>query len=130
MLRDMDRPKKIDIDRDFSWVVRSLGLSGTGDTDTIKYKILRNAIEDIAKDGSSTSERISGNLGLSVQRVNYHLRPMIDSGFLYRDKRRIYVRKGSIASAVEEIRKDANRMLDDVERIARQLDEGMGLRNR
>lgn len=45
-------------------------------------------------------------------------------------KRLIYLRGGSLKAAVREMRKDSERILDELENIAEEIDLMMGLKNR
>lgn len=67
---------------------------------------------------------------MKISRVNHHLRNLNDSGLLYRKKRLIYLRGGSLKAAVKEMRKDSERILDELESIAEEIDSIMGLKNR
>lgn len=69
-------------------------------------------------------------MALETQKVNYHPRTLIESGFLCREKRLILIRQGSVKAAVEEMRKDANRILDSLSSIAEEIDKNLGLKNR
>jgi predicted transcriptional regulator len=92
--------------------------------------ILTGILKEISLNGSTSTESISKKLGLEVQRVNYHLRYLIDLGLLYRSKRRIFIREGSISSAIEEIRDDVNRIFDCIAKIGEDIDKKLGFENR
>ncbi|RLE46017.1 ArsR family transcriptional regulator [Candidatus Woesearchaeota archaeon] len=130
ILRDLEKPKEVDVIKDIEWLGDSFGFCSGRDTERIASKVFQAILKDAAFKGATSSELISKSLNLAVQRVNYHLRSLIDSGFLYREKRRIFIRQGSIKSAVEEIRKDANRIFDNLSLIAEQIDNALGLKNR
>jgi len=130
ILRNLQRPKEINTQEDIEWLGNSFGFSAGRDTERITTRVLQNVLREVAEKGSTSSEHISEGLDLSVQRVNYHLRTLIHSGFLYREKKLIFLRQGSIKSAVEEMRKDANRIFDNLSRIAEEIDESLGFRNR
>ncbi len=126
-IRNLPKPREISIIKDISWISNSLGLTEGRDTEKITEKIILTAIEEIARRGITNSQRISENLNISIQRTNYHLRSLIQTGLLTREKRRIEIRQGSVKAAIEEIRKDANRILDEVSAIAEEIDERLGL---
>ena len=130
ILRDLQRPKDIEVTNDIEWLGNSFGFSTGRDTQRVTAQILQNVLEKVSDNGSTSTEKISNKLEMSVQKVNYHLRTLLDSGFLYREKRLIFVRQGSVKSAVEEIRQDANRIFDNLSRIAGEIDKALGFRNR
>ncbi|MEM4260147.1 MAG: winged helix-turn-helix transcriptional regulator [Candidatus Woesearchaeota archaeon] len=130
ILRELQKPQIINLYNDIDWLGESFGFSTGRDTDRITAKILQNILEEISKEGSTSTEQLSKNMDVEVQRVNYHLRTLIDSGFICREKRLIFLRQGSVKSAVEEIRKDANRIFDNLSLIAEEIDRNLGLKNR
>lgn len=130
ILKDLQKPKNVSLNEDIGWLGDSFGFSCGRDVDKITSQILRSILHEVASEGSTSTEKISDNLGLEVQKVNYHLRTLVDSGFLYREKRLIFVRQGSVKAAVEEMRKDANRIFDDLSIIAKEIDKELGLKNR
>lgn len=130
ILRDLQRPKEIDVTDDIEWLGNSFGFSAGRDTERVTAQILQSVLQDVASNGSTSTENIAEDLDLSIQRVNYHLRTLMDAGFLFREKRLIFVRQGSVKSAVEEMRRDANRIFDNLSRIGEEIDEALGFRNR
>ncbi len=130
ILRNLQRPKEIDVTDDIEWLGNSFGFSAGRDTEKITSQILRNVLQEVASEGSTSTENIAEDLDLSIQRVNYHLRTLMDAGFLFREKRLIFVRQGSVKSAVEEMRRDANRIFDNLSKIGGEIDEILGFRNR
>lgn len=130
ILKNLQRPKEVNTRRDIEWLGNSFGFCAGRDTKKITTQILQNVLEGVANQGSTSTEFISDQLNLSVQRVNYHLRTLVESGFLYREKRLIFVRQGSVKSAVEEMRKDANRIFDNLSTIAEDIDSALGFKNR
>jgi len=130
ILRELQKPQEINIYDDIDWLGESFGFSAGRDTDRITAQILQNLLEDIGKEGSTSTEKISKNMDIEIQRVNYHLRTLFDSGFICREKRLIVLRQGSVKAVVEEMRKDANRMFDNLSAIAEEIDRNLGLKNR
>ncbi|HGJ67131.1 TPA: winged helix-turn-helix transcriptional regulator [bacterium] len=130
ILRELQKPPEINLYEDINWLGESFGFSSGRDTNKITAKILQKLLQEISKDGSTSTEQLSKNMNIEVQRVNYHLRTLIDSGFICREKRLILLRQGSVKSAVEEIRKDANRIFDNLSIIAEEIDKNLGLKNR
>jgi len=130
ILRELQKPREINLHDDIDWLGESFGFSAGRDTDKITAKILQNLLEDIGKEGSTSTEQLSNNLDIEIQRVNYHLRTLVDSGFICREKRLIVLRQGSVKAAVDEMRKDASRMFDNLSVIAEEIDKSLGLKNR
>lgn len=130
ILKDLQKPKEINLNNDIDWLGESLGFNCGRDTKRITSQILRAVLHEFASDGATSTEKISDSLRLDVQKVNYHLRTLVNSGFLYREKRLIFLRRGSVKSAIEEMRKDANRIFDELSIMAEEIDKELGLKNR
>ena len=130
IIKELRRPSKVNLGEDMLWLSDSFGFSAGRDVENSAEQILRAVLQQAVATGSSSTEEISDELDFSIQKVNYHLRTLIDGGILYREKRRIYVRQGSVKAAVEEIRKDANRIFDQISEIAEEIDASLGFKNR
>jgi len=66
-------------------------------------------------------------LGINVGRVNHHLRNLSRSGVVYRQRRRVHLRGRSMRESVQELRRDADRIFDELEKVATDIDRMMGL---
>ena len=129
-LKEFEKPKKMDTVEDIRWLGNSLGLSAGRDTERMTETILLKIIREIASKGYTSTESISTSLDIPQQKINYHLKSLIDCGLFYRKKRMIYLRHGSLKSAIEEIRKDAERIFDNLSSITEEIDKRLELKNR
>ncbi|GIU69578.1 MAG: hypothetical protein KatS3mg002_0814 [Candidatus Woesearchaeota archaeon] len=130
ILRDLKKPQKVHLYDDIEWLGESFGFCEGRDIDGTMKKIIHTILDEISKKGSTSTEEISKNLNIEVQRVNYHLRTLINSGFVRREKRTIILRQESVKATIDEIRKDANRIFDNLADIAEEIDRNLGLKNR
>ncbi|MEM4268221.1 MAG: ArsR family transcriptional regulator [Candidatus Woesearchaeota archaeon] len=130
IIKEIQMPREINVYTDIDWLGESLGFFEGRDTKRITAKILQSMLKDISREGYTSSESISNNLDVAVQRVNYHLRSFLEAGFICRQKKQIILRQGSVKAAVEEMRKDANRLFDNLSMIAEEIDKNLGLKNR
>jgi len=130
ILRDLQKPRNINLNEDIEWLGNSFGFSAGRETERIMFQVLQTALQKIAGEGFTSTENISDHLDISIQRVNYHLRTLMESGFLFREKRLIFIRHGSVKAAIEEMRRDANRIFDNLSKMGGEIDEALGLRNR
>ena len=130
ILRDIERPPTVNLDKDIDWLIESFGFTTGRDTEEVTNRIVHTLLRDIAKRGFTTTEELEKSLHLANQRLNYHLRGLIGAGFIYRDKRKLYLREGSVKGAVEEMRRDANRIFDNLSKIAGEIDASLGMKSR
>ncbi|MFW6220381.1 MAG: ArsR family transcriptional regulator [Nanoarchaeota archaeon] len=130
ILKKINKPKEKKINNDIEWFCESFGFCSGRDIDKMSTQIINELINRYTKEYKISSELIAKKLNAPSPRINHHVRNLIDSGFLYREKRFLHIRGGTMKSAVEEIRKDANRIFDEIEKIAVEIDESVGLKNR
>jgi predicted transcriptional regulator len=130
LIRKLEKPKVKDVQRDIDWVVDSFGWSSGRDVESTATKIVEALLKRFADRVAVESKMIADDLDMNAHRVNHHIRNLIDAGVLYRRGREIYLRGGTVKEAVEEMRKDANRIFDEIEDIAEEIDDALGYTNR
>ncbi|KKG10906.1 hypothetical protein EO95_15990 [Methanosarcina sp. 1.H.T.1A.1] len=130
LLRNLEKPQIKSLEEDLLWFCDSFGFSSGRDTENTANRIIFSLLEKLSNDEISSSEILAEDLDMKISRINHHLRNLNDSGLLYRKKRLIYLRGGSLKAAVKEMRKDSERILDELENVAEEIDSMMGLKNR
>ncbi|MDQ1276831.1 MAG: hypothetical protein QG610_2409 [Euryarchaeota archaeon] len=130
ILRNLEKPRIKSLEEDLLWFCDSFGFSSGRDTESTANRIIFSLLERVSNDNESSSEALAEDLDMKISRINHHLRNLNESGLLYRKKRLIYLRGGSLKAAVKEMRKDSERILDELESIAEEIDLMMGLKNR
>jgi predicted transcriptional regulator len=130
ILRYLDKPHVKSLEEDLLWLCDSFGFSSGRDTENTATRIVFSLLEKLSNDEITSSEALAEDLEIKISRVNHHLRNLNDSGLLYRKKRLIYLRGGSLKAAVKEMRKDSERIFDELESIAEEIDLRVGIKNR
>jgi predicted transcriptional regulator len=130
VLINLEKPREKDPEKDLHWLCDSFGLSSGRDLENTANQIVMTLIDQIAENERVSSEMIADILGINSSRVNHHVRNLIKSGLVYRKKRLLFLRGGSLKAAVHEMRKDSDRIFDELEAIASEIDRQKGLINR
>jgi predicted transcriptional regulator len=130
ILRNIEKPHIKSLDEDLIWFCDSFGFSSGRDIEKTATKIIFSLVDKLSNDELTSSEDLAGDLNITISRVNHHIRNLNDSGLLYRKKRFLYLRGGSLKAAVKEMRKDSERIFDELENIAEEIDSIKGIRNR
>ncbi len=130
VLINLEKPREKDPEKDLHWLCDSFGLSSGRDLENTANQIVMTLIDQIAENERVSSEMIADILGINPSRVNHHVRNLIKSGLVYRKKRLLFLRGGSLKAAVHEMRKDSDRIFDELETIASEIDRQKGLINR
>ncbi|AKB82399.1 hypothetical protein MSBR3_1821 [Methanosarcina barkeri 3] len=130
ILRYLEKPHVKSMEDDLLWLCDSFGFSSGRDTENTATRIVFSLLDRLSNDEITSSEALAEDLQMKISRVNHHLRNLNDSGLLYRKKRLIYLRGGSLKAAVKEMRKDSERIFDELESIAEEIDLRAGIKNR
>ncbi len=129
-LKKINKPKKGDVEKDIDWFCDSLCLSSGRDTEFTSTKIISDILNKISEHEKVFSEEIAKDLGLKQGLVNHHLRNLIDSGIIIRKKKQIFIKGGSLKEAVIEMRRDVLSTFEDIEKMAGEIDNEIGIHNR
>lgn len=130
IIRNIEKPHIKSLEEDLLWFCDSFGFSSGRDTKNTATRIIFSLLEKLSNDEVTSSEALAEDLNIKISRVNHHLRNLNDSGLLYRKKRLIYLRGGSLKAAVKEMQKDSERIFDELENIAEEIDSTIGIKNR
>lgn len=130
ILRYLEKPHVKSLEDDLLWLCDSFGFSSGRDTENTATRIVFSLLDRLSNDEITSSEALAEDLEMKTSRVNHHLRNLNDSGLLYRKKRLVYLRGGSLKGAVKEMRKDSERIFDELESIAEEIDLMIGIKNR
>jgi len=128
-VRKLNKPQVQKLPDDIVWVCNSFGLSSGRDIHNITNELMKEIVVH-QRSPVVSSEILAEQLDISIGRVNHHLRHLINMGLVLREKRRLQLRGGSMKSAVQELRKDTMRIFDEIELIAEDIDERVGIDNR
>ncbi|HDP73439.1 MAG TPA: winged helix-turn-helix transcriptional regulator [Candidatus Woesearchaeota archaeon] len=129
-LKDMSKPAREGVTADLDWICECFGLVSGRDTKKVSSRLIRSLVQNIAKKGYATVQDIAKDTKLSRQKVNYHLRGLMLSGFIVKDRRRVMLRENSILGTIQEMRKDSERIFDKLSEIATEIDNELGLKSR
>lgn len=130
ILRHLEKPRVKSLEEDLLWFCNSFGFTSGRDIENISTKIIFALLDKLSNDEVTSSEALAKDLEMKISRVNHHLRNLNDSGLVYRKKRLIYLRGGSLKAAVKEMRKDSERIFDELEYMAEEIDSRIGIKNR
>ena len=130
ILRYLEKPHEQSLEDDLLWLCDSFGFSSGRDTENTATRVVFSLLDKLSNDEITSSESLAEDLEIKISRVNHHLRNLNDSGLLYRKKRLVYLRGGSLKAAVKEMRKDSERIFDELESIAEEIDLRIGIKNR
>jgi len=130
ILQNLPRPHTRDLIEDTYWLCDTLGLSSGRDLDNLSTQIILKILQHSSDYSGISSDELGALLEISQGRVNHHLRNLSRSGMVYRDRRLIHLRGRSLRDSIREIRRDANRIFDELESVADEIDGLIGVPER
>lgn len=122
ILRDLPRPISNDLISETFWLCDTLGLSSGRDLDNLSSQIILKILEKPPCKSGISSENLGELLDISAGRVNHHIRNLSRTGILYRERRMVHLRGNNLRDTIRELRRDANRIFDELEAVAGEID--------
>jgi len=126
----MRKPREKDVNRDLQWFSESLGLFTERDREKSCFRIFVELIKAARKKQALSSDDIAYRSNLSRGTVVHHLNRLIESGLVVNHDNRYILRVDNLEELIEEIKKDVIKTLEDLKRIAEDLDDEVGLLRR
>jgi len=123
------KPRKHSLNDELQWFSNSLGLFNLRDKEKSCFRIFLELLKAAKTNTSLTSDELAERAHLSRATVVHHLAKLIDSGLVTAHKRRYFLRVSNLADLVKELRKDVARILDDLDDVAQDLDQELGLQD-
>lgn len=121
------RPVKKDLNQDLQWFSSSLGLFGNRDKENSCFRVFVELIKSTRRGHALSSDDIANRSHLSRATVIHHLNKLIESGLVIADSNGYILRVDNLEELVEEVKRDLNRVFEDLKGIAEDLDDELGL---
>ena len=129
-IRKLREPTDKQLDKDIEWVCNSLGFVGSRDQDKTAYKILKALIKSAKEGKGLTSEELTKEVKPTIGSVIYHLKKLMKAGLVVKLDSTYELGMRSILATIEEIKKDINLTLEEIKKVAKDIDNKIGLENR
>jgi predicted transcriptional regulator len=124
------KPSKSDINQQLQWFGSSLGLFGSRDKDKSCFRIFIALLQALQKDELLSSDEIAESTGLSRGTVVHHLNKLISQGIVNNRRSKYSLRTESLEDIVDYLKRDADEAWDHIKRVARDIDNKLGLKNK
>jgi hypothetical protein len=129
-VKKLREPVEKKLDQDIEWVCNSLGFLTPRDQDKTAFNILKALIKSARKGEGLTSEELTEHVEPTVGSVIYHLKKMIKAGLVVKLDSTYELRMNSFLKTIDEIEKEIVNTLGDIKKIARDIDNTVGLEHR
>ena len=104
----------------------SLGLFNLRDKDKSCYRIFIILLRNLKKEGLSSDE-IATKTKLTRGTVVHHLNKLMDADIVINHRKKYILNVDNIHGLMQRIKKNINKTLDDLDIVAKELDERLGL---
>ena len=106
---------------------QSLGLFSLRDKDKSCYRIFITLVRALRAKIELTSDELALQTGLSRGTVIHHLNRLMSAGIVTNYKNKYYINYDSLEELVKDLKQTVHSMLDDLETVAKDIDDGLNL---
>ncbi|MBS3174974.1 ArsR family transcriptional regulator [Candidatus Woesearchaeota archaeon] len=121
------KPSQKEVNRDLQWFSESFGLFGERDKEKSCFRVFIELLKAARFGRPLTSDQIAFKSHLTRATVIHHLNKLNQSGLVLKQKNLYILRAENLENVTLEIKKDLLGMFQDLEDMARELDEELGL---
>ena len=129
-VKKLREPVDKQLDNDIEWICTSLGFVTSRDQDKTAYRILKALIISAREGRGLTSEGLTEYVEPTIGSVIYHLKKLMKAGLVVKLNSTYELRMNNFHRTIEEVEKEIVITLDDIKRIARDIDQDVGLAHR
>ena len=126
----MNKPRKKNLNEDLQWLSNSLGLFSERDKEKSCFRIFVELVKAARRGIIYSSDDLALRTNLSRGTVIHHLNRLIESGLVIYHNGKYILRVSNLETLIEEVKKDLLRVFDDLQTMASELDDELGLMKR
>jgi predicted transcriptional regulator len=123
----INRPSKKDVNKDLQWFSESLGLFSERDKERSCFRIFIELVKAARRGQIYSSDELAYRTNLSRGTVVFHLNKLIEAGLISCENGKYILRVSNLEELVKEVKKDLNRVFDELQVMALELDDELGL---
>jgi len=120
-------PREHDINYELQWLGSALGLFGERDRDKSCFRVFITLVKETKRERPLSSDEIAQQLELTRGTVIHHINRLMDAGIVVHRRDGYALRVENLQRLINELQNDTERMLDNMKRISKDIDEWLGL---
>jgi biotin operon repressor len=121
------KPRHVNLNQELQWFGSSLGLFNLRDKDSSCFRVFIELLKATKTQISLSSDDLADLLDLSRGTVVHHLNKLKGSGIVIHQGKRYMLRDQNLKKLITDIRKDMIKSLLELEKVAAELDDMLGL---
>lgn len=130
IIRDLEKPTEKTLENDIEWICESLGFYEKIDKEKTAAQIFKKILESTVKEKKLTSSKLGEESNVTRGAALHHLKRMMNSGIITKKGRNYCLRRSSLYNTIIEIHEDIDRIFRNLESIAKEIDDRIGIKRR
>jgi len=127
VILDAKMPPATDLDSDVEWICKCFGFLESRDKERTASKIFKALLETTKEGDGLSSDELSARIGLTRGTMVHHLNKLARSGLVIRREGLYELRGRSLQRTVREIKRDIDRIFENIEQVAGSIDKSLDL---
>lgn len=116
------RPAESSVNDSLQYLGNSLGLFNLRDKDKSCFRVFIELLKAAKRKQALTSDELAFKLSLTRGTVVHHINKLIEAGIVIHDGNNYFLRVDKLEALIEELRRDVDRTIDDLQEIAKEID--------
>jgi biotin operon repressor len=123
----IQRPTSKNVNDELQFLGNSLGLFNLRDKDKSCFRVFIELLKAAKRKQPISSDELAYRLKLTRGTVIHHINKLQEAGIVVHDGTRYFLRVDKLQALIAEIKRDVMRTCDDLQEIAKMIDEELGL---
>lgn len=124
-IQTIEKPEGAGLNDALQWLCRSIGLFTRRDRDNSCFRVFIELLKETKRGNALSSDELAARLSIVRGTVVHHLNRLRESGIVKMERRRYSLRADSLHGLVSGLKRDACVTLDQLEKVASELDKSL-----
>lgn len=127
IIKEIKQPREENVENEIEWLCESFGFANKRDRNKTAMRIFEIMLQAAHKDRALTSDDIAEKVKIARSTAIHHMDRYQQSGIVVKTGQGYELRMRNVEDTIEEMELDMLRMIQRMRRIAKGIDEEMGL---
>jgi len=130
VIKTLEKPPEKNIEEDIEWICNCFGFYEPIDREKTASLIFKKLVESRINGGGLTSTALGRETSVTRAAALNHLKKMMCAGLVTKEGSQYYLRCSSLYQTIFEMHRDVDRIFEDIEEIAKDIDGHIGIKYR